>query len=273
MSGTAKLLNFTAIPIAAKTGTVAWDKGNKDVWLASYNPDDVVVCWEGFDKTDDAHHLSTSVSGGTYPAQVCKEVYSWLYSKTTAPTFQVPDSVTLVALDGVALQNTHQILLASEYTPEDQKLYEYFPKTQAPTQVSSYWQTPQTPTGFSVTLSDRGYPAISFTILQDFVRYDVYRTDQYGNSTNVKQIQGAVNSTASFEDYFVQPGVYSYYVSPVNPQQNVTGSSTSALQITVGANAQTTAPASSSPSFPYNVLPFLSPSPTPAATPQPGIVG
>lgn len=263
MSGTAKLLNFTAIPLAAKTGTVAWDKGNKDAWLASYNPDYVVVCWQGFDKTDSAHHLSTSVSGGTYPAQVCREVYTYLYSKTAAPKFRMPDSVTLLALDGYALQSTQQILLASDQTPEEQKIYEYFPTTQAPSQVSQYWQTPLTPTGFSVTLSERGYPVISFMILQDFVRYDVYRVDGYGNAMKVKEIQGAADMQATFEDYFVQPGVYSYYVSPVRPDLNVSGSPTSMLQITVGEPAQTSPPPSTD--FPFNLFPFLTSEPPTSA--------
>jgi penicillin-binding protein 1A len=268
MSGTAKLLNFTAIPLAAKTGTVAWSRGNKDVWIASYNPDYVVVSWMGFDKTDTDHHLSTSVSGGTFPAQVCKEVYTYLYSKTAAPKFQMPDSVTLVALDKQALQNTQQILLASDYTPEDQKLYEYFPKSQAPTQVSQYWQTPLTPTGFSVTLSERGYPHISFQIMQEFVRYDVYRIDGSNNTTKVKEIQGTTGSTASYEDFFVQPGTYSYYISPVHPNLNVTGTPTNSLSITVGnATASPGASPTATGGSIFDIFPFLPGAPTPSPTP------
>lgn len=258
MSGTARLLNFTEIPLAAKTGTVAWSRGNKDVWLASYNPDYVVVCWQGFDRTDNAHHLSSNVTGGTFPAQVCKEVFKFLYRKTAAPRFQMPDSVTLLALDNYALQSTRQILLASPMTPEEQKIYEYFPKTQAPTQVSTYWQTPMTPTGFSVTLSERGYPVVAFTVMQDFVRYDIFRVDSRGSTAEVRQIHGAVNDTATYEDYFVQPGVYSYYVSPVHPELNVTGSPTDMLQVTVPGTAETAAPTEPpSTGFPFSILPWI----------------
>lgn len=248
MSGTAKLLNFNKIPLAAKTGTVAWDYGNKDVWLASYNPEYVVVCWMGFDRTDSSHYLSSGTIGGTNPAQVCKEVYLYLYSETAAPKFRMPDSVTLLALDRLALEQTGRILLASPLTPEEQKLYDYFPKTQAPTEISQYWQTPVTPTGFNLALSERGMPVISFLMVQDFARYDVYRINEYGRTEKVTEIPGAAGSIATHEDATAQPGTYSYYVSPVHPQLNVSGSPTQALTITVTASLQPTAePGQTSP--------------------------
>lgn len=257
MSGTAKLLNFNKIPLAAKTGTVAWDVGNKDVWLASYNPDCVVVSWMGFDRTDSSHHMSTSVTGGTFPAQICKEVYLYLYSKTAAPKFRMPESVTLLALDNLALQNTQQILLASPLTPENQKLYDYFPKSQAPTEVSRYWQTPITPTGFNLTLSERGYPVISFLIVQDFVRYDIYRVDSYNQTVKVKEIQGAPGTIATYEDNYVQAGTYAYYISPVHPQLNVTGSPTTLLQIEVGYVYTTEPTVTSTPEGNIDIFPLL----------------
>ncbi len=232
-SGTAKLLNFTKIPLAAKTGTVAWDSGTKDAWLASYNPDYVVVCWMGFDKTDKEHNMSSKVTGGNQPAQVCKEVYTYLYQNTAAPNFEMPSSVTLLALDAWALQNTGQILLAAPMTPEDQKLYEYFPVSQAPSQVSEMWQTPLTPTGFTVTLNERGNPLLSFTAVQNFARYDVYRVDAYNQSVKVKELQGSAGSAVSYEDIAVRPGTYYYYVSPVHPYLNVSGSPTPMIPVTV----------------------------------------
>lgn len=264
MSGTARLLNFKEIPLAAKTGTVAWSAGNKDVWLASYNPEYVVVSWMGFDKTDSAHHLPSNVTGGTFPAQICKEVYLYLYGETAAPKFSMPDSVTLLALDNHALQTTRQILLASAMTPESQKLYDYFPKNQAPTQVSQYWQTPITPTGFNVTLSERSYPVVSFLVVQDFVRYDVYRVDAYGRTALVTGLQGASGTVLSYEDYFTQPGTYLYYVSPVHPQLNVTGSPTSSVQITVPGESPE---ATGTPGL-FDFL--FPPSPEPEATATPG---
>ncbi len=240
VSGTAKLLNFNKIPLAAKTGTVAWDSGNKDVWLASYNPDYVVVCWMGFDRTDKDHYLSTGTIGGTNPAQMCKEVYTYLYSNTAAPKFRMPESVTLLALDRLALEQTGRILLASPLTPEEQKLYEYFPKTQAPTEVSQYWQTPVTPTGFNVVLSERGYPLLSFLMVQDFARYDVYRINEYGRTEKITEIKGAAGSIATYEDASVLPGTYSYYVSPVHPDLNVAGNPTNAVSVTVTATNQPT---------------------------------
>ena len=256
VSGTAKLLNFNKIPLAAKTGTVAWDVGNKDIWLASYNPDYVVVCWMGFDRTDKNHYMPTSAIGGTFPAQVCKEVYLYLYEKSAAPKFRMPDSVTLLALDALALQNTQRILLASPLTPEDQKLYDYFPKTQAPTEVSQYWQTPVTPTGFNLSLSERGYPVVSFLVVQDFARYDIYRVNEFGRTEKIWEITGSAGSIASYEDVTVTDGTYGYYVSPVHPQLNVAGSPSQMLQITVQGVSPTETPQPSESPGGIDIFPF-----------------
>ena len=263
--GTAKLLGGSKMPVAAKTGTVAWKENkNRDLWLAGFNPDYVVVAWEGFDTTDNSHYLAGSTSGGKYPAKIAKGVFDYLYKDKEAPKFVVPDSVTMVALDKKALQDTQQIVLASSLTPEEYKLYEYFPKNAVPTTESSYWQTPVPPTGFNLTLSANNYPVASFLIAQDFARYDLYRVDTFGNTAKITEITGQVGKTSSFEDVTATPGTWQYYVLPVQPEINVTGDSTEALSITVPAPEPTSTP-DTGWSFPW---PFgnTEPSPTPADT-------
>lgn len=232
-AGTATALKMDKIPVYAKTGTAGWNTGNRDVWIASYNPDYVMVTWMGFDKTDTAHVLSSKVTGGSYPAQIQKALYSYLYKGTEGPKFDPPPSVTLVALDKLALTTTGQALLATDLTPEDQKLYEYFPTAQAPTTQSTYWQTPVTPTGFSVGLSTNNLPEITFFAIQDYVRYDLYRIDGFGQTAKVAELKGAANSVVQYEDTTATMGTWQYYILPVHPDLNVTGSPTAAQSVTV----------------------------------------
>ena len=264
-SGTASSLNMPKIPVAAKTGTVAWDKGNRDVWLASYNPEYTMVTWMGFDRTDNTHYLSSKVTGGSYPAVVQKAIYTYLYKNREAPKFVVPDTVTVVALDKKALLETQQVLLASPLTPEDQKLYEYFPKSQAPTNQSTYWQVPISPTGFSLSLSINNYPNISFLVAQDFARYDLYRIDGFGQTVKIKEFKAANGTIINYVDNTAGLGIWQYYILPVQPDLNVTGSPTQTLSITV------TDPLATTPQdtglLPEITLPNLFPTASPLAEP------
>ena len=232
-SGTATALKLDKIPVYAKTGTAGWNKGNRDVWIASYNPEFVMVTWMGFDKTDASHVLSSKVTGGSYPAQIHKALYSYLYKGKEGPKFDPPPSVALIALDKLALTTTGQTLLATELTPEDQKLYEYFPASQAPTVQSTYWQTPITPSGFSVGLSANSKPEITFFAVQDYVRYDLYRIDGFGQTAKVAELKGAANSVVQYEDTTATMGAWQYYILPVHPDLNVTGSPTATQSVIV----------------------------------------
>ena len=240
--GTAKLLGTSNLPVAAKTGTVNW-KGskNRDVWLAGYNPKYTIVAWEGFDKTDDEHYLASSVTGGKYPAKIVKGVFDYLYKDKDAPDFTIPDTVTMVALDKKALYDTQKQLLASELTPEDSKLYEYFPTDAVPTETSNYWQMPATPTDFSATLSARNLPQLSFTIVQSFARYDLYRVDMLGQTARIASFTGNAGKAIQYEDITATAGTWQYYALPVHPDINVTGQPTASQEVVVPAAPEPTA--------------------------------
>ena len=236
--GTASGLKMDNVQVSAKTGTAGWksaddSRGNRDVWLASYNADVTMVTWMGFDKTDANHVLASKVTGGTYPAQIQKSLYTYLYKNREAPKIEPPESVALVVLDKLALTTTGQTLLATELTPEEQKLYEYFPRSQAPTTQSNYWQTPQTPSGFSVGLSVNSKPEITFIALQDYVRYDLYRIDGFGQTAKIAELKGAANSVVQYEDASASMGIWQYYILPVHPDLNVAGSPTASQAVTV----------------------------------------
>ena len=94
-NGTAQSLAGLGIPLAAKTGTVAYRggvKGTRDLWTAAYNPDYVAVCWMGFDQTDDGHCMPQHDSGGAYAGRLLSEVFGELYRQGGAPEFTGPES-------------------------------------------------------------------------------------------------------------------------------------------------------------------------------------
>lgn len=221
-TGTANLLSAIPVPLAAKTGTVGDENGNRDIWLACYNPEYAAVVWMGFDDAENGRCLPKDCGGGTYPAMLLTEVFSALYPDGNAPDFAVPDSVVSVALDRTTLENEHTAVLAGSLTPFDKTVSEYFVRGTEPKTVTEYWQIPEPPTDLTVTLIDDA-AEIAFTPPSRYMAYRLYREDESGFVILLTTVENA-----AFPVRFTDPvdqlnGRYSYYVVPVHPTLTVGG--------------------------------------------------
>ena len=221
-SGTASMLSAIQIPLAAKTGTVGDETGNRDIWLACYNPDYAAVVWMGFDDTSDGRCLPKDSGGGTYPAMLLSEVFSALYPNGNAPDFPVPDSVVRVSLDAATLRNEHVAVLAGSLTPDDQKTEEYFVRGTEPKTVTEYWQIPDPPTDLCVTLSDDSVE-IAFAPPSRYMRYRLYRKDASGFTILLTTFENAAYTVRYTDSVADMSGLLSYYVVPVHPALSVDG--------------------------------------------------
>lgn len=96
--GTGRRLGDLEIPLAGKTGTVGMDNGNRDAWMAAYNPEYAACVWMGYDRAEDGI-LPAEATGGNYPALMLRAVFSYLYEGREAPQFAVPDGVVEYSLD------------------------------------------------------------------------------------------------------------------------------------------------------------------------------
>ena len=106
-NGTAKALRDLPMEVAAKTGTVGDETGNRDVWLAAYTAEHAAVIWMGFDENSNGKLLPPDSGGGGYPAALTKEVLTGLYAGKAAPVFTQPESVIRVRLDGYTMESQH----------------------------------------------------------------------------------------------------------------------------------------------------------------------
>ena len=215
-NGTAKLLASLPIELAAKTGTVGDETGNRDVWLACYNPDYAAVVWMGFDDAKEGRCLPSDCGGGTYPAMLMQEVFRELYRARTAPVFCVPDNVISVCLDRTTLETEHAVVLATSLTPPDRTLSEYFVRGTEPTTYSDYWQVPEPPTDLTVTLSN-GTAHITFTPPSCRMRYRVYRVDKDGFSILLTTIEHTAFPVTIDDPVDMLSESFGYYVIPIHP--------------------------------------------------------
>ena len=237
--GTAKSLADLDLELAAKTGTVGDETGNRDIWLAAYNPTYAAVVWMGFDSSAHGECLPADCGGGSYPAELLRRILTEWYAGREAPTFAAPDSVVCVALDRQTLSASHEAVLANDLTPQSAVLYEYFVRGTEPTDETSYWQVPTAPD--DLALSKTGNTVtLSFTASDPDMTYRIYREDAHGFAILLSMVHGSAFGVTYSCAAPSDEGLYAYYVVPVHPklQQNgepLTGEPSEKAFLHVGA--------------------------------------
>ena len=220
--GTAKVLGELDMEVAAKTGTVGDATGNRDVWLAAYTRDYAAVIWMGFDQSGGGRLLPPDSGGGDYPAGLMKRVLEGLYLGKQAPTFTQPSSVISVRLDGYTMQERHEAVLATAFTPERYDLWEYFVRGTEPRQESTYWAEPEPPQ--DLQLSRVGTQVtLTFTPPTSYARYLLYKQDSNGYSRLLFTFEGD-EAPRYTDSVALDRGFISYYVVPLHPMILINGS-------------------------------------------------
>jgi penicillin-binding protein 1A len=219
--GTAKALKMDDIPLSAKTGTTEFEgaTGNRDAWILAYNKDYAVCCWMGFDETSLNQCLDNSVTGGSLPAMLAKDIFRKIYEDKAAPSFIKPKDVVSVNLDLKALNEDKMALLATAFTPKNQTTQEYFKRDSAPTQYTDFWSIPKAPSDLTVVPNNHGYPVISFSPEEQCVTYQVRRTN-ISDNTDVVLIEFEKGfSKAEYTDMSViNENIYLYYILPIHQE-------------------------------------------------------
>lgn len=218
--GTAKELASLNMNLAAKTGT-SGDTGqsyNKDAWIISYNNEYIIGCWMGYDKTDEQHNLDSSVTGGTYPARLVKNIYAHIYENKESPTFTMPSGIVTADIDLKALSTNKQALLATSLTPKSQTMTEYYKTGSAPTAYTSLWQTPKAPTDLNLYISIEGLPMLSFSTSDSLATYRLIRVDETGAKRVIGEYDYSSQKIWVTDNTAKTDKVYLYYILPFNKE-------------------------------------------------------
>ncbi len=236
--GTGHRLGALGIPLSGKTGTVGEGEGNRDAWMAAYNPEYTAVVWMGY---DDSYQgvLPEDATGGKYPALLLHALFDMLYPDKNAPDFAVPQGIVEVKLDAHSLEHTHAAVLASALTPKSSEVNEVFVRGSEPTVQSEYWSVPLPIRDLSVANGTDGYPKISFSARENHVLYKLYREDEQDQTVCLQSWTGTKN--IAYTDTKIQAGTgYTYYVVPEHPGmaingRNVTGAASTPVHTFVPA--------------------------------------
>jgi penicillin-binding protein 1A len=139
-SGTGTRAQFGNWAVAGKTGTTSLpdDYGNKsgnpDAWFAGYTPNYVGVVWMGYDSDKDKNHYLRKVYGGSYPAQIWKNVMIAAHEGLSVQSeFKQPAGIISGSFDAKSG------LLPSSLTPSQFVRTEIAAQGDFPTRVSDVW--------------------------------------------------------------------------------------------------------------------------------------
>ena len=141
-SGTAKALSNVSSSVAGKTGTVAGENGNRDLWNVAYTPDWVVCVWMGFDETDRTHILPSNENASGKPTKLSA---LFLSKYSSNKEYNIPFGLSFANIDKLALENEHKALLSTESTPKQFIVQEIFRNGKHPKEYSSVCEKPSTP--------------------------------------------------------------------------------------------------------------------------------
>lgn len=156
LSGAAKI---NGVNIAAKTGTTNYNASTlytfglpnsaiNDAWIVGYDPNIAMGLWYGYEPIS-SEYWTTATTAYTQRKGLWSAIGSKIFKKDGSD-FTVPNSVIKVGVE-LSSDPTAAPKLASQYTPEDKIVYEYFKKGTEPTEVSTVYQKLENATGLNVT--------------------------------------------------------------------------------------------------------------------------
>lgn len=215
--GTGTRLLSADMPLAGKTGTVSMSGGNRDIWMAAYNPEISVTVWMGFDQTDAKHRIANGVTGGKNTASLCAAFFKNAYANRKKPEFVQPEGLVWLTIDKRAITARGSVMLASDTTPKSSQISEIFTVSNRPYAVSDVWNAPAAPSSFYVAHDAGGYPELHFKATSN-ARYRIQR-DAEGESVILTELLGSNGQNLTYNDYSAKPGVlYTYRIIPIHEE-------------------------------------------------------
>ncbi|MEG0767049.1 MAG: transglycosylase domain-containing protein, partial [Clostridia bacterium] len=216
--GTGSKLRNAGVPIAGKTGTVSLNDntGNRDVWMAAFNPALSVSIWMGFDVTDSSHKLAGWQSGGDAPASLAAAFFKKAYVRGGAPSFVPPEGIISLSLDEQSVKVRGEPMLSSAFTPEKYRYDEVFLTSNRPTRVSDVWQPPRAPSLFYIEPGESGMPRLVFQCV-DRATCRIERTDVAGGTVILHEMVCEPGVLQTYTDVSAQRGLrYTYRIIPLH---------------------------------------------------------
>ncbi len=157
--GTGTQANISGVPVAGKTGTTNYsaedrakyniDKSQSpDSWFVGYTTNFTMSVWTGYDNQFE----NTLGKNETKIAQkIFKAMMQEMSAGVDTEDFKQPSSVVQLPIE----KGSNPAVIASEHTPDSQKVYEYFIKGHEPTATSTKYEKLAAPSGLTAAYDEQ----------------------------------------------------------------------------------------------------------------------
>ncbi|MDD4035749.1 MAG: transglycosylase domain-containing protein [Bacilli bacterium] len=220
-------LKINGVKVAGKTGTTNFDKetmaryklprgATNDAWVAGFNPDYTVAFWYGYDEISSKYYNTTNTAWRARNG-IFKAVGSGIFIKNNKG-FEVPNSVVRVKVE----RGTVPAMLASEFTPKEFIVNEYFKKGTEPTDISPRFDKIKG----TVTSLDINYQNGAYKLTWDVITKPDYLTGEYFTDRYKTFYRSTPHFNSALEKYLVKNeeylGTFGYNVYSVNNNDELT---------------------------------------------------
>ena len=175
----------------------------------------------GYDN-DNQGILPSQATGGTYPAMMLYELYSYLYPEGRGEDFVKPENVKEFSLDEYSLKVLHKPALSNVFTPEDSRITELFTADTAPDVTTGYWAIPAAAQNLTAAIYGNNIK-ITFDCPDDFGLYSLHRKDDRGKERTLKTWDGTEGHIEYIDSSAASGNTYSYYVSVQHEELKIGG--------------------------------------------------
>lgn len=206
-SGTAAKLGSLDIPLCSKTGTVGCAGYNTDAYNISYTAENTFAVWMG---GINDNKLDISVTGGTYPTAMVKDIIKKCYVNHKPRDFVMPDSVVYCDIDLENLKRNHTLKLATEFTPERYVKKMLFSAHFVPREYSDCFALPHVEE-CDVTVG-KGSVTIKFSA-KNYLSYQIIRADDKSEEI-IETVQNKEGDVAVTDKSITCGKTYRYYIVP-----------------------------------------------------------
>ena len=205
-TGTARRLSTLNIPIASKTGTAGTSTANTDLYNISYTTEHTMLTWIA-DLSNNT--LPNDLHSSCEPTEINKQILASLYANHIPKDFTMPDNLTRLPYDIVALENDHSLISPSN-TLDRYIAYDYFKTDNVPKVINNL---------FSINLNislDKSGLIISLNAKRNKI-YNIIREEK-NHQTIIKQIIDSDGEVIIKDHDVFRYDELSYFITDENNQ-------------------------------------------------------
>ncbi|MBD8070209.1 PBP1A family penicillin-binding protein [Bacillus sp. PS06] len=233
--------NVPGLNIAGKTGTTNYTSadiekfnikngGVPDSWFSGYTPNYTIAIWAGYSD----NKIPVEREYQKIPQLLFRNIITYLTEDEEKPDFAVPNSVVKIAVE----KGSNPAKLASEFTPKNQIVHEYFLKGTEPTQQSDKYQKLDAPSDIKINYDEESNQiSLSWNFLEDKLADVTFEISESIDEGSYKVVGETKELTFTIKDP-IPEAIYRYQIVAISNSNKENKSEPGVQEIVIPAKPE-----------------------------------